>query len=146
MYLHLSLTQVWIPNPSSTFELSIGVSWTWVLLQTVAKINDALLSTLFYSLPLTVFFSCEGDTSCDRTNYRGLKARLEHRSNCHLAQMSRREGWGSMFWMCCYITVDSGTTALQNGACTYRCISKQMHYKTPVPLTSACSTCQREKV
>ena len=33
---------------------------------------------------------------------------------------------------CCYITVDSATTALQNGACTYRCISKQMHYKTPV--------------
>ncbi len=31
---------------------------------------------------------------------------------------------------CCYITVDFGTTALQNGACTYRCISKQMHYKT----------------
>jgi hypothetical protein len=30
-----------------------------------------------------------------------------------------------------YITVDSATTALQNGACTYRCISKQMHYKTP---------------
>ncbi len=27
--------------------------------------------------------------------------------------------------------VDSGTTALQNVACTYRCISKQMHYKTP---------------
>jgi hypothetical protein len=25
----------------------------------------------------------------------------------------------------------SATTALQNGACTYRCISKQMHYKTP---------------
>jgi hypothetical protein len=32
---------------------------------------------------------------------------------------------------CCYITVDSKTTALQNGACTYQCISKQMHYKTP---------------
>jgi hypothetical protein len=32
---------------------------------------------------------------------------------------------------CCYITVDSATTAHQNGACTYRCISKQMHYKTP---------------
>ncbi len=32
---------------------------------------------------------------------------------------------------CCYITVDSATTAPQNGACTYRCISKQMHYKTP---------------
>jgi hypothetical protein len=26
--------------------------------------------------------------------------------------------------------MDSGTTALQNGACTYRCISQQMHYKT----------------
>jgi hypothetical protein len=33
-------------------------------------------------------------------------------------------------WFCC-ITVDSGTNALQNGAFTYRCISKQMHYKTP---------------
>jgi hypothetical protein len=32
---------------------------------------------------------------------------------------------------CCYITVDSSTTALQNGACPYHCISKQMHYKTP---------------
>jgi hypothetical protein len=32
---------------------------------------------------------------------------------------------------CCYITVDSATTAVQNGACTYLCISKQMHYKTP---------------
>jgi hypothetical protein len=31
---------------------------------------------------------------------------------------------------CCYITVDSATTALQNGAFTYQCISKQMHYKT----------------
>jgi hypothetical protein len=29
----------------------------------------------------------------------------------------------------CYITVDSATNALQNGACTYQCISKQMHYK-----------------
>ncbi len=27
----------------------------------------------------------------------------------------------------CYITVNSATTALQNGACTFRCISKQMH-------------------
>jgi hypothetical protein len=24
---------------------------------------------------------------------------------------------------CCYITMDSATTALQNGACTYQCIS-----------------------
>ncbi len=31
---------------------------------------------------------------------------------------------------CCYITMDSVTTALQNGACTYWCIFKQMHYKT----------------
>jgi hypothetical protein len=31
---------------------------------------------------------------------------------------------------CCYITVDSATTALQNGACTFWCSSKQMHYKT----------------
>ncbi len=28
-------------------------------------------------------------------------------------------------------SVDSATTALQSGASTYRCISKQMHYKTP---------------
>jgi hypothetical protein len=32
---------------------------------------------------------------------------------------------------CCYITVDSATTAFQNGACTNRCIFKQTHYKTP---------------
>ncbi len=31
---------------------------------------------------------------------------------------------------CCYVTVDSPTTAIQSGACTRRCISKQMHYKT----------------
>ncbi len=31
---------------------------------------------------------------------------------------------------CCYITVDSSTNALQIGACTYQCISKQMYYKT----------------
>ncbi len=29
--------------------------------------------------------------------------------------------------------MDSATTALQNGACTYSWISKQMHYKTPFP-------------
>jgi hypothetical protein len=29
------------------------------------------------------------------------------------------------------MTVDSRTTALQNGACSYPCISKQMNYKTP---------------
>ncbi len=40
-------------------------------------------------------------------------------------------GWDMAIFWCCYITVDSGTTALQNSACTYRCISKQMHYKTP---------------
>ncbi len=34
-------------------------------------------------------------------------------------------------YRCCYITVDSATTALQNDACKYRCISKQMHSKTP---------------
>jgi hypothetical protein len=28
--------------------------------------------------------------------------------------------------------MDSATTALQSGACTYQCISKQMHYKTPL--------------
>jgi hypothetical protein len=33
---------------------------------------------------------------------------------------------------CCYLTVDSATTALKNGACTSGCISKQMHYKTPL--------------
>ncbi len=27
--------------------------------------------------------------------------------------------------------MDSATTALQNRACTYQCISKQVHYKTP---------------
>jgi hypothetical protein len=32
--------------------------------------------------------------------------------------------------------VDSGTTALQNGDCTYRCISKQMFYKTPLHTTT----------
>jgi hypothetical protein len=32
---------------------------------------------------------------------------------------------------CCYLTVDSATTALQNGACTYQFIYKQMHYKIP---------------
>ncbi len=32
---------------------------------------------------------------------------------------------------CYYITVAFATTALQNGAFTHRCISKQMHYKTP---------------
>jgi hypothetical protein len=37
----------------------------------------------------------------------------------------------SVLLWCCYITVDSATAALQNGACTYRCISKQMLYKTP---------------
>ncbi len=31
---------------------------------------------------------------------------------------------------CCYITTDSATTALQNGARTNECISKQMHHKT----------------
>jgi hypothetical protein len=30
-----------------------------------------------------------------------------------------------------YITVDFATTTLQNGACTYRCISKLLHYKPP---------------
>jgi hypothetical protein len=36
-----------------------------------------------------------------------------------------------MFTWGCYITVDFATTILQNDACTYRCISKQLHYKTP---------------
>jgi hypothetical protein len=36
----------------------------------------------------------------------------------------------TLFW-CCYITVDYETTALQNGACTCRCISKPIHYKFP---------------
>ncbi len=37
-----------------------------------------------------------------------------------------------VFIRCCDMKVDSATTALQNGACTYRCISKQMHYKSPL--------------
>jgi hypothetical protein len=44
-----------------------------------------------------------------------------------------REVWGQgegQPWCCC-ITVDSATTPLQNGSCPYRCISKQMHCKTP---------------
>jgi hypothetical protein len=32
---------------------------------------------------------------------------------------------------CCYITVDSATTALQNSACTNRGISKRMYHKRP---------------
>jgi hypothetical protein len=32
---------------------------------------------------------------------------------------------------CCCITVDSATTALQNGACTYRCISKKCTINHP---------------
>jgi hypothetical protein len=36
----------------------------------------------------------------------------------------------SNFWYC-YIMVDSAKTAILIGACTYQCISKQMHYKTP---------------
>ncbi len=35
-----------------------------------------------------------------------------------------------MIFGCCYKTVDSATTALQNGACTYQCIFPQMHFKT----------------
>jgi hypothetical protein len=35
------------------------------------------------------------------------------------------------FTRCCYITADSAITALQTGACKYRCISKQMQHKTP---------------
>ncbi len=38
---------------------------------------------------------------------------------------------------CCYITVDSATSALQNGACIYLCISKKMHYKKPFSYTTA---------
>jgi hypothetical protein len=38
---------------------------------------------------------------------------------------------GAMKSWCCYITVDSATTAIQNGARTFQCILKQMHYKTP---------------
>ncbi len=37
----------------------------------------------------------------------------------------------SLTHRCCYITVHSATTGLQNDVCIYRCISKQMHYKTP---------------
>jgi hypothetical protein len=35
------------------------------------------------------------------------------------------------FKRCCYIAVDSGTTALQNDACTYRCISNKCTIKPP---------------
>ena len=48
---------------------------------------------------------------------------LSHRRGTNVEHNEKR---------CCYITVDSATAALQNGACTYRCISKQMHYKTPL--------------
>ncbi len=41
-----------------------------------------------------------------------------------------RWAWSSRPMGACYITVYSATTALQNGACTYRCISKQILYKT----------------
>jgi len=34
-----------------------------------------------------------------------------------------------IYFRCCYITVNSETTALQNGACTYRCISN--HHSLP---------------
>ncbi len=35
------------------------------------------------------------------------------------------------YYGCCYIIVYSAITALQNGACTKKCISKPMQYKTP---------------
>ncbi len=38
----------------------------------------------------------------------------------------------SQLFMLVCTSVDSATTALQSGASTYRCISKQMHYKTPI--------------
>ncbi len=44
-----------------------------------------------------------------------------------LTEGAGTKGQDIAFCRCCYITVDSETTALQNGACTYRCICKQMH-------------------
>ncbi len=41
-----------------------------------------------------------------------------------------------LYFRCCYITVDFAITALQTGACTYRCISKQVHYKNPFQTTA----------
>jgi hypothetical protein len=43
---------------------------------------------------------------------------------------ARSKGVRYMYGGCCHITVDYATTVLQNGACTYQCISKHMHYKT----------------
>ncbi len=51
----------------------------------------------------------------------GLLAAQPGASDSRPAQLNR----------CCYITVDSATIALKNGAYTYQRISKQMHYKTP---------------
>ncbi len=36
------------------------------------------------------------------------------------------------FLRCCYIKVDLATTALQNGTCTYRCISKHPFHTTAI--------------
>ncbi len=36
---------------------------------------------------------------------------------------------------CCYITVNSATSVLQNIECTFRCISKQIHYTVKHPFT-----------
>ncbi len=53
------------------------------------------------------------------------RLKVEDVSDCRLFKML-----ADMILRCCYITVASATTALQNGACTYRCISKQMDSKT----------------
>ncbi len=38
--------------------------------------------------------------------------------------------WRLRYVMLRFVAVPSATATLQNGACTYKCISKQMHYKT----------------
>jgi hypothetical protein len=55
------------------------------------------------------------------------------KNNFHRQIEENEENEEKRTWKgCCYITVDFATTVLQNGACTYRCISKQMNYKTPI--------------
>jgi hypothetical protein len=49
-----------------------------------------------------------------------------------LAAMGRTRFLQVLIFRCCYITLDYAATALQNGACTYRFIPKQTHYKIPL--------------
>jgi hypothetical protein len=63
--------------------------------------------------------NCQSNHSKQRTKLRTTQLFAEH-----LNQTAEKLTTESL------ITVDSATTPLQNGACTYRCISKQMHYKT----------------